>query len=131
MVNWEKIREEYMSGGGSYGDLAKKYGIAKSTLGARGKQEDWASLRRVWQAAHPAPEVRRPDRTEKLLQVTDGLLDKVDQYLQGEEVLSPSAAKTLSDVLKALKDICAVKPREEEVPSVTVTLEGGLKDYAE
>jgi hypothetical protein len=70
------------------------------------------------------------DRAGRLMEVADTLLDKVDEILHEDEILSPASAKHLADVLKILKDIGTAKPREEEVPSVTVTLEGGLKVYA-
>ena len=70
------------------------------------------------------------DRTERLMEVADGLLEKVDQILQVEEILSPASAKHLADVLKTLKDIGMVRSREDVDKSITVTLEGGLKDYA-
>ena len=70
------------------------------------------------------------DRAGRLMEVADALLDKVDKILQEDGILSPASAKHLADVLKILKDIGTAKPREEEVPSVTVTLEGGLKVYA-
>lgn len=70
------------------------------------------------------------DRAGRLMAVADELLKKVDEILHEDEILSPASAKHLADVLKILKDIGTAKPREEEIPSVTVTLEGGLKVYA-
>ena len=43
-VNWDAIRSEFISGA-SYGDLAKKYGLSKSTIHEHAKLDDWRTLR--------------------------------------------------------------------------------------
>ncbi|MCR4622659.1 MAG: hypothetical protein K5663_11320 [Clostridiales bacterium] len=43
-IDWNAIRAEYI-GGASYGRLAKKYGVCKSTIYAHSKQDDWQKLR--------------------------------------------------------------------------------------
>ena len=70
------------------------------------------------------------ERAGRLMAVADALLDKVGEILQEDGILSPASAKHLADVLKILKDIGTARHQEEEIPSVTVTLEGGLKVYA-
>ena len=40
-VNWEKIRNDYISGCGSYADLSEKYGVSYSTLSKRASAERW------------------------------------------------------------------------------------------
>lgn len=44
-VNWTKIRNEYVSGGGSYADLAEKYNVSYSTLSKRGAEEGWTETK--------------------------------------------------------------------------------------
>ena len=70
------------------------------------------------------------DRAGRLMEVADALLEEVYKILQEDGILSPASAKHLADVLKILKDIGTARHQEEEIPSVTVTLEGGLKVYA-
>lgn len=46
MVDWSKIRKEYIQGGVSYRALAAKYGVPLATLAERAKAEKWVELRR-------------------------------------------------------------------------------------
>lgn len=43
--DWDKMRTEYIKGGVTYRQLAKKYGVSKNTIGNRAKQEGWTKLR--------------------------------------------------------------------------------------
>lgn len=40
-VNWLKIRNDYINGGGSYRKLAEKYGVSFNTLKERAVAEGW------------------------------------------------------------------------------------------
>jgi transposase-like protein len=44
-TDWAKIKREYISGNGSYTDLANKYGVSFSTLSKRGASEKWTETR--------------------------------------------------------------------------------------
>lgn len=44
-VDWLKIRNDYINGGGSYRVLAEKYGVNKDTIAARAKKEQWVEKR--------------------------------------------------------------------------------------
>lgn len=46
-VNWLKIRNDYINGGGSYRKLAEKYGVNKDTIALRAKAENWKGLRDI------------------------------------------------------------------------------------
>lgn len=48
-VDWLKIRNEYINGGGSYRKLAEKYGISKSTLMQKAAKEKWNEERSIQQ----------------------------------------------------------------------------------
>lgn len=44
-TNWTKIRNEYINGGISYSELAKKHGVSMSTLSKRAAAEKWAETK--------------------------------------------------------------------------------------
>lgn len=44
-IDWNAIRAEYI-GGSSYGTLAKRHGLVKSTIFKKSKKEGWDSLRK-------------------------------------------------------------------------------------
>lgn len=48
MANWQRIREAYAAGKGTYAQLARKYNVNLSTLQKRANREGWTSdLQRV------------------------------------------------------------------------------------
>ena len=44
-IDWNTVRSEYI-GGASYGVLAKRYGVVKSTIFKKAKKENWDELRK-------------------------------------------------------------------------------------
>lgn len=44
-VNWLKIKNDYINGGGSYRKLAEKYGVSFNTLKERAVGEGWKDLK--------------------------------------------------------------------------------------
>ena len=40
-VDWLKIRNEYINGGGSYRELSKKYGVSVRSICLKSKAENW------------------------------------------------------------------------------------------
>ena len=44
-VDWLAIKNDYISGGGSYRKLAEKYGVNKDTIAKRAKVENWKEQR--------------------------------------------------------------------------------------
>jgi transposase-like protein len=44
-VDWNLIKAEYIAGGISYRDLAKKYGVPFSTLSRTAIKENWVALK--------------------------------------------------------------------------------------
>ena len=66
--NWKKIKTEYARGGTSFGKLAEKYGIPRSTIADRAKREDWVALRRDVSDATRAKTVQKiSDQESELL----------------------------------------------------------------
>lgn len=48
-VNWLKIRNDYINGGGSYRKLAEKYGITLGALRVQAERENWPDLKKEQQ----------------------------------------------------------------------------------
>lgn len=45
MVDWERIKKDYVEGRGTQRELASRYGVNKSALGMRAAREDWTGQR--------------------------------------------------------------------------------------
>lgn len=73
-VDWLKIRNDYINGGGSYRKLAEKYGVNKDSIATRAKTENWKSQRNA-----------QTDKTQtKTIQKTE---EKISDVLSDEAAL--------------------------------------------
>ena len=157
MADWQKIKTEYITKGTSYRKLAQKYGVGESTLFARASKERWVEQKEQHQSKTVAKTLdaisdKQVDRAANLISVADKLLAKINSLLEMDaEVLNDTQSmKHISGVLKDIKEVQMVRSEadmreqeariaklrkeaeksENEKPSITITLEGGLEDYA-
>lgn len=156
-ADWKQIETEYITTRTSYRKLAEKYRIDQATISRKAKKEDWVSKRQQHLSETQAKVLaadteRKVSRAERLQNVADKLLGKVEAVIESGEftVLDTQGMKHLSGVLKDIKDIHMIKSeadmREQEArieklrrdaekedrnATVTVVLEGALKDYAQ
>lgn len=89
-VDWLKIKNEYINGGGSYRKLAEKYGVSFATLRRKAKDEDWVSLKNKQQykvstklAQKTAEKIaeQEANRMVKLLRMADRLGAQLDRAI--------------------------------------------------
>lgn len=149
MADWEEIKSEYITKGTSYRKLADKYGIHYKTIADRGKDEGWKELRsqhshNVLTKMLECDTEQKVDRAARLMTVADKLLRKVEMYVEGDGLISPTSAKNLSDALKNIKEVQMIRSekdlqeqdariaklrkeaeKEEQNHDVTITIEGG------
>lgn len=59
-VQWSTIKKAYVSGKGSYRELARKYGVSLTQIAQHAKKEDWVAARA---AAKEATETRAIQKT--------------------------------------------------------------------
>lgn len=155
MTDWNKISAEYITTGISYRKLAEKYGLDQATIARKAKKEGWVS-KRQHHADKTQAEIlnadieQRTDRATKLYNAADELLDKIVAGISAAGVVTATAAKNYSDALKNLKDVHMIRSeedieeqrariaklnkevqKEDNSKSFTITLEGGLNDYAQ
>ena len=138
MVDYKKIRAEYIAGGTSYRKLAEKYKAPLGTLKRIAHDEDWVGLREQANAKSVAKIVeiesdKQATRMQRLLSVSDALLDAVEDAVrkfQAEELmLEKGALKSLSGAIKDIKDIQSIKSKldiEEQKARIAI-----LKKQAE
>lgn len=90
-VDWLKIKNEYINGGGSYRKLAEKHGVSFDTLRRRAKRENWQDLREkqchkiATKAAQKTAEKiaeKEANRVAKLLSVSDQLVVRIEQAIK-------------------------------------------------
>lgn len=146
MIDWEKMKTEYVTERVSYRSLAEKYGVSIRNVERKGKNEGWVALRKAWEVTLDRTE---PDRARRLQSVTDKLLDKVEQALDDPEQKASGELRNLSGTLKTIKEIQMIRSsldekeqrikiaamekqmeKSTEDNGVVVELEGPLRDWA-
>ena len=90
MVEWTKIKAEYIAGGTSYRKLAEKYGVSRSKLQAKATNENWVNLKSQTQAKVESKIVdsisdkeskKAINKLSRVADLTDKLLDKLEQAI--------------------------------------------------
>lgn len=123
MADWKKIKAEYITTDTSYRKLAQKYGIAESTIYARGGKEKWVEQKERHQSKTVAKTLdalsnKEADRAVRLMTVADKLLRKVEVLVDQEGPITANAIKNLSDALKNIRDTQMIRSeadmREQE-----------------
>ena len=118
MADWKKIETEYITTATSYRKLADKYGIDQATISRKAKKEDWVSKRQrhlsETQAKVLAADTEgKVDRALRLVTVADKLLEKVEQSMETDMVISAAALKNLSDAIKNIKEVQMIRTDED------------------
>jgi len=113
-TDWEQLRLRYVTGDISYRRLAREQGLTVSAVKTRGAREHWVEQRAQYvRQLQQKPGGEVADRTGRFLDVTDRLLEKVALLTEREEVIPAATLKTLSDVMKNIKEVQMIRsPRE-------------------
>lgn len=118
IVDWNRLKAEYIKGGISYRKLADKHKVPFHTLRKQAAKEKWREARDECVAKTAtkiieAESDKQAQRYERLLKVSDDLLavveDAVRSFQVGELALDKSALKSLSGTIKDIKDIQNIK----------------------
>jgi excinuclease UvrABC nuclease subunit len=123
VVDWAKIRTEYIAGGTSYRKLSEKYGVSFNTLKTHACEEQWYKLRQQkdQKATTKALETisdKEAKRTTNIVDVADKLIAKIAEMLDHDASYNTQNLKNLTSALKDLKEIKGFKSaadmREQE-----------------
>jgi hypothetical protein len=115
VVDWAKIKKEYISGNISQQALCKKYGISTSQIAEKSKKENWVKQREAFRDAKTVREIQAAadkeiDRYKRMLSVTDKLLQKIEEQIDNfDGEISPSMYKQYTGALKDIKEIQSIK----------------------
>lgn len=156
-TDWKKIKAEYIRGGTSYRELAKKYGVSFSTLCHTAHKEKWTDLRQKTSKnldTKLAESVAKKEakRVDKIETIADMLLDMIQQGIASGDI-DITSKRGYRDITGALKDIREIKGmksdldiqeqkaridklrrearEEQESKDIKVIISGGLDEYAQ
>jgi transposase len=119
VVDWKKIKAEYIAGGTSYRQLAEKYGVSFSTLRKVAAKENWTDLRNKCGTKSDTKIIERlsdksVDKMSRVLDITDKLLDKLEQAIEELDIqLYKSVVKTKE--IEYNHDLRPDKPTKETI----------------
>ena len=155
MVDWKKIKAEYVAGGVSYRELCEKYGVSESNMRKKAAKEQWTALRNSINTKNEqllvdkiAEETVSID--EKYFKLVDKLMSKAEQVIEDMPVWQPTNLKEMATALKYLKECKGVKSdldikeqnariaklereaneQKTETQSVVVRLEGDVEKWS-
>lgn len=122
-MDWNKIKAEYIAGGTSYRKLCSKYGVSRTTLQRKAKDEKWLDLRSQAEAKAETIIVNDISKKsakidERYFRLVDKLMQRAEEVVANTPVWSVNALKEMSTTLKYLKECKGVKSdidlREQE-----------------
>lgn len=143
MVDWKKIKTEYITTNTSYRKLAKKYDIPFNTLQCRAKKEKWVELRKQHQDNIVTKSIERAEENaidyksdlyDLAYKVATQLKDMINENTISELVamgIKPrditGAIKDLEDALH-IKSVSDIKEQEARIAKLRKEVESEDKD---
>lgn len=134
-MDWKRIKADYIAGGTSYRKLCEKYGVSRTTLQRKAKDENWLGLRSQAEAKVETKIVdvvsdKNAKKAVDIIDVADKLLEKASELM--EMPLTTQSFKQLTSALKDLKEIKGYKSdadiREQEARIKKLEAEIGDKN---
>lgn len=123
-MDWQAIKNEYISDTScSYRKLVKKYGVSRTTLEKRARDEKWTELRRQTQGKTEAKLINAISKKNakidtKYFSLVDKLFDKANEVIANTPVWTVNSLKEMATAMKYLKECKGVKSdadmREQE-----------------
>lgn len=122
-VDWLTIKNDYISGLGSYRKLAEKYGVSFNTLQDRAKRENWKEQKDAHQDSIATATRQKivdvvseqeAGRVTKLLSISDQLITRIEKAVQ-ELDMAQVTNKTKTKVIEYNNSERADKPTKEVV----------------
>jgi glycerol-3-phosphate dehydrogenase len=140
VVEWQKIKAEYISGNTSYRKLAEKYGISFNTLKDRAVAEQWYKLRqqnhnKTTTEIIDAVNDKTVQQAVDIVGVADKILKKISDFVEAvplDLMASSQVMKHLTSALKDIKEIKGIKSdadaREQEARIKKLQMEAAFRE---
>lgn len=116
MVDWVKVKTEYITTEIGYRKLADKYGVSFRTLSQKAKDEEWVAERRKHRENIVKKAVRKVEDHEstkmaRFATVSDKLLNRIERIIEESETgqISAKDIRSLTAAVKDLKEIQGVR----------------------
>lgn len=119
MADWVKIRNEYISGGGTYRELSEKHGVPLRTLAKHAKDEKWQQGKEEYgNAVASALQQKSIEKTAEAESEIAAIKSRINlRLMQMIEASLPTikAGDTdrLRKVVQSYKDMCELKGNQD------------------
>ena len=116
--NWKKIKAEYLRGGTSYGKLAQKYGIPKTTIASKAKREGWGELQQ---------EISDETRTKVVQKIAEKESDLLAELTDMQAKAARGLYKKMLSDISEYPNGAGTRIVRETVKVKEIELDGGVK----
>jgi len=86
-IDWNRLREEYVRGGITQGELAERYGIPAGSLRRRAAAEGWRAMRTSRETGMQEAPAAVAARVSRQLALTDRMLELLTNALADDDEL--------------------------------------------
>lgn len=134
-INWDDIRNEYITTNISYRKLAAKYDIPPGTLMKRAAKEKWNDLRKQKGSKAVAKTIEKTsdmaaERAANLMTATDMVLHAILEDIEKIKAAEvPYNWKNITGALKDIKDIQTVPENTQQ--NILVKIESDIESWSE
>ena len=135
LLDWKRIKAEYIAGGKSLRELAEKYEVSHSTIQKKSMEEKWGNLRKKNRRKVEEKIIDSVSSTEAkkavdIIDVADKLLEQIKTII--DDCTSPQQLKNITSALRDLKEIKGYKSeadmREQEARIAKLRKEAEKED---
>ena len=105
MIDWEAARLAYVSGRKTYAEIAAQFGVAKSSVSAHGKAEQWAAQRSAWRRSVANRAIRRKGEQEG---------ERLARLMDSAEQLIGHLNRVTSDKDQFFRRIAPIPQKQDE-----------------
>lgn len=122
-VDWPKIRNDYINGGGSYRALAEKYGVSATAIANKSRAENWKQAKeeqlhktctKLAQKTSDVIVEHEVNRTEKILELTDSLVDRIAKAISELDIVTVKN-KRKTKIIEYNNEDAPFKPTREVI----------------
>lgn len=107
--NWKKIRADYIKGGITYAELAKKHNVPYGTLKNRAQSEKWGKAReeveeKAGKKATDDIANLKANIDTRSVAILSKLFEELEKVVKNQEVFTVGEIRDAADTLKKLKE---------------------------
>lgn len=135
-ATWRKIKNEYIFGNLSYGELSKKYGVPRTTIGAKGKKEGWVRecneiTDNIRQMTKEKLVEKSVNANEQAMDIFNEVLSKLSEASKSIDPMDTVGIKQIVSSMKELKEMGVIYIDKKDDDEIIVRFEDEVDDYVD